>query len=120
MANDFIQTTRRDKNKILKQLCPTRRAHVAQSKVLWGPAWLSLWYKLPILHTDHVSTFLYLGFDIFHAGAPQWHCITSVLYAGKFPYANCHLGAKLFTSFLISTFISWATKLPMKSYLRSA
>ena len=38
IANDFIQTTRRDKYKILKQLCPTRRAHVAQSKVLWGPA----------------------------------------------------------------------------------
>ena len=25
---------------------------------------LSLWYKLPILHTDHVSTFSYLEFDI--------------------------------------------------------
>jgi len=22
---------------LLKQLCPTRRSHVAQSKVLWGP-----------------------------------------------------------------------------------
>jgi len=38
MANDFIQTTRRDKYKILEQLCPTGRAHAAQSKVLWGPA----------------------------------------------------------------------------------
>jgi len=80
---------------------------------------LSLYYQLPILHTDHVSTFLYLEFDIFHAGASQWHFITSVLHAGKFPYANCHLSAKLFTSFLISTFISLTTNLPMKSTLRS-
>jgi len=59
------------------------------------------------------------GHPVFHAGAPQRHFITAVLHAGKFPYAKCHLGAKLFASFLISTFISLATNLPMKSYLRS-
>ena len=46
-----------------------------------------------------------LKFDIFVAGGPQCHFVTSVLHAGRFPYVHRHLGGKRFTSFPISTLI---------------
>ena len=60
-----------------------------------------------------------LKFDIFDAGGPQYHFITSVLRAGRFPYVHRRRGAKCFTSFLISTLVPLALNLLMTSHLRS-
>jgi len=60
-----------------------------------------------------------LKIDSFVAGGPRCHFSTSVLHVGKFPYVHWHLGAKLLTSFLISTLIPLALNLSMKSHLRN-
>ena len=60
-----------------------------------------------------------LKFEIFDADGPQCHIIMSVLHAVRFHMSIEHLGAKLFTSFLISTLVPLTLNLPMKSHLRS-
>jgi len=44
-----------------------------------------------------------LIFDIFDAGDPQCHFITTLRRTGRFPRVHCHLGAKLISSFMTST-----------------
>ena len=55
-------------------------------------------------------------FDISDAGGAQYHFITSLMRAGRFPHVHWHRNAKRFTSFLISTLTP--LNLPMKSHSR--
>jgi len=73
------------------------------------------------LHTESIFIFNFdhFKFDIFNVRDPQCHFITFVLCVAIFPYVHGHLGAKTFTSFLISILVPLALMLPMESHLRS-
>jgi len=61
----------------LRQLCPTRGPHAAQSKVLCGPVWVFAVVKVSNILTTY-PYFDNLEYDIFDAGGLQCHFITSV------------------------------------------
>jgi len=68
-----------------------RGPHTAKSQVLCGPVYVFAVVKVAYMLTT-CPHFDNPKFDIFDAGCPQCHFITSV---------HCLIGAKLFVSFLI-------------------
>ena len=66
----------------IDQLCPTHGPHTAQSMVLCGPVQASAVAKASYILTACPS-FDNLEFEIFDAGGPQCHFITSVTIAAR-------------------------------------